>query len=120
MTFLVDNALSPELAHLLCAAGHDAVHVRDYGLHAADDPIVLARAEVEARVLISADTDFGTLLMIRKQTRPSVILFRRGAPRRAIEQASLLLTNLESFAADLAHGAIVVFRQNKIRVRRLT
>ena len=119
MTFLVDNALSPELADLLRAAGHDAVHVRDYGLHEAEDSIVLARAEAEARVLISADTDFGALLMIRKQRRPSVILFRAGSPRRSVAQANLLLTHLESCAADLDHGAIVVFRQNRIRVRRL-
>ena len=120
MTFLVDNALSPEVAHLLRAAGHDAVHVRDYDLQAADDPTVLERADTEARILISADTDFGALLMIQKRPRPSVILFRRGAPRRPAKQAELLLTHLESFAADLAHGAIVVFQQNRIRIRRLT
>ncbi|MBI1790091.1 MAG: DUF5615 family PIN-like protein [Acidobacteria bacterium] len=37
MRFLIDSALSPEVARLLKGAGHDAVHVRDYGLHAAED-----------------------------------------------------------------------------------
>ena len=120
MTFLVDNALSPEVAHVLRTAGHDAVHVRDYGLQEAADRIVLERADAEAGVLISADTDFGALLMILKRRRPSVILFLRGAPRRPAKQAELLLTHLERFAADLAHGAIVVFQQNRIRIRRLT
>jgi predicted nuclease of predicted toxin-antitoxin system len=35
MTWLVDNALSPIIADLPSAAGHDAVHVRALALHAA-------------------------------------------------------------------------------------
>lgn len=37
MRFLIDNALSPVVAELLEAAGHDAAHIRDYGLQAASD-----------------------------------------------------------------------------------
>ncbi len=32
MRFLVDNALSPEVARGLSDAGHSAIHVRDIGL----------------------------------------------------------------------------------------
>ena len=71
MRFLIDNNLSPVLADELKTAGHDAVHVRDYGLQAATDQIVLARARGDNRILISADTDFGTLLA-REGGRPPV------------------------------------------------
>ena len=37
MRLLIDNALSPALADLLRNAGHGAVHVREVGLHHADD-----------------------------------------------------------------------------------
>ena len=42
MKFLVDNALSSRVAELLREAGHDAVHVRSRGLHAADDEELFA------------------------------------------------------------------------------
>jgi predicted nuclease of predicted toxin-antitoxin system len=77
LRFLIDNALSPLIAARLRAGGHDAVHVRDYGLHAGSDEEILDKASMERRVVISADTDFGTLLATRRTSLPSVVLFRR-------------------------------------------
>lgn len=119
MKFLIDNALSPEVADLLRVAGHDAVHVRARGLKEAPDQVVFHTALVEERVLVSADTDFGALLVPERHTRPSLILFRHGSPRRPSEQAKALLENLPTFSEDLTRGAIVVFRRNKIRIRKL-
>ena len=119
MKFLIDNALSPQVAALLEAAGHDAAHVRSRTLHEAADTAVFQVALEEARVLVSADTDFGALLTLGQLNQPSVILLRHGSPRRPAAQAALLLANLDRLAADLQRGAIVVFRQDKIRIRRL-
>jgi predicted nuclease of predicted toxin-antitoxin system len=74
--FLVDAALSALVAEALRQNGHDATHVRDYGLQSADDDVILALAKKEGRVLVSADTDFGTLLAQSQETQPSVLLLR--------------------------------------------
>jgi predicted nuclease of predicted toxin-antitoxin system len=119
MRFLIDNNLSPLLAERLMAAGHDALHVQDVGLQAATDSVVLERARTDDRVLISADTDFGSLLARSRATRPSILLIRQLSGRRAADQFATIQANLVPVADDLAAGAVVVLGDNRVRVRRL-
>ena len=119
MNFLIDNPLSPRVAVGLRAAGHDAVHVLDYGMHAATDEAIFERAALESRVVVSADTDFGTLLALREATSPSVILVRGASLRRADDQVALILVALPSTEAALRRGAIVILERHRLRLRDL-
>lgn len=119
MKFLIDNALSPYIAEQLSVQGHDALHVRDLGLQSAADSAIVTRAAKEGRVLVSADTDFATLLAVSEGTTPSIILFRRDTGRSPIKQVEFLLANLPAIAQALEEGSIIVFEDTRLRVRRL-
>jgi len=117
--FLVDANLSPDVARFLTAAGHDAIAVRDLGLQNAADDEILDRALLEDRVIVSHDTDFGTLLAVRRQTKPSFVLIRSADPLTAKQVAGLIVDNLHVMAADLTAGAIVTFARGHLRSRLL-
>ena len=116
MKFLVDNALSPFIAKGLQNAGYDTIHVRDREMQFASDEEISELAAKEKRILISADTDFGTLLALRQEKEPSVIIFRR-SDKRPQSQLFLLLTNLEQIKNSLEQGSIIVFDEVQIRIR---
>lgn len=78
MRLLLDECLSTRLTPLLARFGHDVTHVNDLGLDSHPDQDVLDAARVHGRVLVSADTDFGELLVRQDTALPSLVLFRQG------------------------------------------
>ena len=119
MKFLIDNALSPRVADLLVAAGQEAIHVRSYGMHAASDQEIVERAREEDRVIVSADSDFGVILASQAASRPSFILFREPNVLIAEDYVAALLAALPLLEPELYSGCVAVFRNRRLRVRKL-
>ncbi|MPZ67436.1 MAG: hypothetical protein GEU83_18705 [Pseudonocardiaceae bacterium] len=122
MRFLVDENLSHRVCDRLNAAGHDAAHVRDAGMHGATDRQVLTMAVTDERVLITADRgDFGRELAQTRATEPSVFLLRQLPDVvRADEVAALVLANLtHQITSAITKGAFVVLSPKAVRVRYL-
>jgi len=118
LSFLLDENLPPSLVILLNQLEYPARHVVEIGYVNTDDSVILKFAEQSGEVILTHDTDFGTLLALNQNDRPSVILFR-------LEQLSakilfnLIESNLPVLEKELASGAIVITEENSIRIRKL-
>ena len=66
MRFVVDNALSPVYTEELAESWHDALHVRDLGMQAATGEGIFDLAARKCRIIVSADSDFGTILTLQR------------------------------------------------------
>lgn len=119
MKFLLDANLSPALLDPLRQAGHEGIHVADLGLLAAADTEILHRAADDGYTVITADSDFPTMLALTGAATPSVVHLRHINELTGREQAALLIANLPTVLDDLQHGAIVSLSPTRMAVRRL-
>jgi predicted nuclease of predicted toxin-antitoxin system len=59
VTLYLDQMLREDLAQLLRAEGHDVLRASEVGQRRADDGEILASAQVQGRIVITVDSDFG-------------------------------------------------------------
>jgi predicted nuclease of predicted toxin-antitoxin system len=88
-------------------------------MQAAQDEEILARTLQEDRIVVSADSDFGTLLAMQEAALPSFILFRETRLLAPRDYLDLLLPVLPALEPELLSGCVAVFRNGRLRVRRL-
>ena len=98
--------------------GHDAVHVRDEGLHRAPAEAIFAKALREDRIILTFDLDFGSLAALVRDQAARVILFRLHNTRasRVIERLEVVRA---ASATELDRGVVVLVEEARHRVRRL-
>lgn len=72
-----------------------------------------------ARVVLSADSDFGALLAVGHLSKPSFVLLRSADHLAPHQQADLVLAHLPQVGEDLAVGAIVTIAHLRVRLRSL-
>src|SRR5438105_9526907 len=114
MKFLVDMALSPEVAVWLRSQGHDAVHASELSLSRAADDVILAVAADNSRVVVTADLDFPRLLATHGATGPGLILLRGGSYTEA-ESLECIRRVLMAIAHEDLPKCIVVVDRDRIR-----
>ena len=115
---LLDQGLPRSCVALLTRAGWDVIHISEIGMSRADDVEILQRARAEARICVTLDADFHSLLATSGERGPSVIRIRKeGLDGTTL--AALLQDIWGGIEDALKGGAMVTVTDRSVRVRRL-
>lgn len=92
MRFLVDRCAGRRLADWLREQGHDVLEISALGRDPGDAALLPLAADQE-RVLVTIDTDFGTLIHLRAQAHVGLIRLPDVLPPTRIELVAQILTD---------------------------
>ena len=118
MKFLLDVNMPPSLGESLTSLGHSYRWVPACMNPTASDADIIEEAVSTCEVILTHDTDFGTLLSFHGTTEPSVVLFRIDKVNARLF-FELLTANWSLISQPLDEGSLVIFEEDKIRIRKL-
>jgi predicted nuclease of predicted toxin-antitoxin system len=114
MKFLIDRCAGHTLAEWLRHEQHDVVEARDLGPDPGDR-VLLSRAAAETRILVTIDMDFGRHIFLEGMPHAGMVRLPDVPAGRRIE---LMQDVLARFSDQLAAGAVITVRGDRIRVSR--
>lgn len=109
MRLLFDHNLSPRLVRRLADLYPDASHVASLGLEQASDVAVWSFAQANGYVIVTKDSDFSDMSVLRGFP-PKVVWLRMGNCTTHQIEAALRAhhATLTRFAADLSAGVLLI------------
>ena len=84
MNFLIDAQLPPALARWIGSQGHQATHVFEVGLQAAEDEPIWEHARKMEAVIVSKDEDFLDRWLLSDKPVPLVWIRKGNCSNRAL------------------------------------
>ncbi|WP_169521645.1 DUF5615 family PIN-like protein [Spirosoma spitsbergense] len=118
MQFLLDVNISPSLGARLASLGHSYRWLPLCMDPSTSDLLIIQEAIDSNELILTHDTDFGTLLSFFGSSKPSVILFRIDKVNAEIF-FNLLTVNWLILGTPLTEGALIIIEANKLRIRKL-
>ncbi len=118
MKFIIDAQLPPRIAIWLNEYGHDTIHTDDLPLgNKTSDTTIAERSVSENRIVITKDTDFMKMHMIKEI--PKLILFITTGNLRNSQLILLFEQNMDRIVAFFASGnSIVELNDETIIIRK--
>ena len=114
MRFIVDRCAGRRLAEWLHNEGHDVLDTGTLGPDPGDRNL-LERANLEDRVLITLDKDFGELIYLHESPHAGMI---RLPDVRMPERIALVEEAINHYTQALEERAIVTIQGGRVRVSR--
>ncbi len=112
MRFLIDRCAGHALSDWLKTQLHDVLHIAEWGPDPGDD-VILQKAFADARILITIDADFGTLVFRDKSPHAGII---RLPNVPSVERIEIMRQLLEKQTPEMEAGAMITVRGKKIRI----
>lgn len=115
--FLIDEDLPRTLAAELTAAGFPASDVRDVNLSGTPDPLIFQYAQQHRLVLVSADVEFGNVMLYPPGTHAGIILMRIPNEIASPALRARVVQFVKTVPADRWRGRLFVVEPDRIRIR---
>jgi predicted nuclease of predicted toxin-antitoxin system len=116
MKFLADENMDAEIVDQLRQEGHEVWYVIEMEPGISDDE-VLALANRESAILITADKDFGELVFRLRRIATGVILIRLAGLSTAVK-GDIIIETIQEHESEL-FSAFTVLSPTSIRIRKL-
>ena len=117
MRFLADQDVYQMTVEELRKRGHDVTLARELGLQRASDRDLLKAARSSNRIMLTRDTDFGTLVFLHHQKGGVVLL--RMSPSTVSDVHDTLRDLLQALDADQLLRRFCVVEADRYRVRTI-
>jgi predicted nuclease of predicted toxin-antitoxin system len=88
--FLTDENIDAELVMILRSAGFDVFDIKEERLFRLSDAAIIEQSYLQQRVIISQDSDFGTLIFRDKMPYYGIIYLRPGHESPEVHIESIL------------------------------
>ncbi len=113
LRFIADVNIERTIVDYLTENGYDVKWIPDYNCEILDEDL-LNLANVEKRILITNDKDFGELIFLQKSLSTGIILLRIKG-QRAEDKVELIKKLLNNYSDKLLNHFTVITRK-KIRI----
>ena len=111
--FLADVNVEKEIVNYLLESGYDVKWIPDYNCKIADEGL-LNLANIEERILITNDKDFGELTVFQQRVSTGLILLRVKG-QKAKDKVRIIKKLLQNYHKKILNNFIVI-TNNKIRI----
>jgi predicted nuclease of predicted toxin-antitoxin system len=118
LRFLLDMGIAQSVALWLRSMGHDATHLNDEDLYKLPDKLIIEKAIIENRIILTLDMDFGQLMALDKSKQTSIIQFRT-SEFTSVNIKNKLDLFFAQFNDQLDDAFIITIEDNRIRYRKL-